>query len=54
MILKSANILAANLVRSSLPEGWRKEVVQRKSGTSAGKFDTYIFRYEVIVIKYHV
>ncbi|XP_033609999.1 uncharacterized protein LOC111871135 isoform X3 [Cryptotermes secundus] len=29
-----------------LPEGWRRSVVQRKKGATAGKFDVYIFSPE--------
>jgi len=30
--------------KSAVPAGWRRVVVQRKGGQTAGKFDAYVYR----------
>jgi len=32
-------------ILSGINAVWRKEVVERKSGTTAGRFDVYYYRY---------
>jgi len=52
MLIVSRNCEDGHRHKSAMPAGWRRVLVQRKVGRTAGKFDVYIYRYSGLVVKF--
>jgi len=40
--------------KSAVPAGWRRVLVQRKIGKTAGKYDVYVYRYNGLLLNLEI